>query len=207
LTSPVPGPTQRHALEQVVAASEMNIGAAANYLSDRGISLEMANKYRLGVHLGHHQGYEQYRGRLTIPYLTQAGVVSVRFRSIDGSTPKYLSTQGDQGRLYNVNALFEQSDTLVITEGEFDALIVNECASVPAVGVPGASLWRPVFDRLVRDYPTLLVVGDGDEAGERFAEELAGRIGGTPIVLPDGEDVNSYYVKNDSMALIEVLGV
>jgi DNA primase len=144
---------------------------------------------------------------MTLPYLTRAGVVTIRFRSIDNSTPKYLSMKDDQSRLFNVNALFTPSDTLVITEGEFDAIIVNDYAGVPAVGVPGVALWQPVYKRLVQGYRTIIVVGDGDEAGEKFSTTLADEIGGVSVVLPDGEDCNSYYMKHDSPGLMEILGV
>lgn len=194
-------------MEQVVLGAQAHLPLAQPYLSERGITPEMAVKFRLGVHMEGHINYDQYKGRMVIPYLTRSGVVTIRYRSIDGGSPKYLSMSGDQPRLFNVNALFEDSDLLVITEGEFDALIVNECAGVPAVGVQGVSTWQPVFKRLVERYDTILVVGDGDEAGEKFAHDLAGKIGGAPVVLPDGEDVNSFYVKHDSMALIDLLGV
>ena len=203
----VPSVSLRKDLEQVVAEAQTNLHLAMPYLSERGITEQVAKKFRLGVHEHGLPNYNQYIGRMTIPYLTQAGVATIRYRSLDGTSPKFLSMSGDQARLFNVNALFTDSETLAICEGEFDAIIVNDYAAVPAIGVQGVAAWKPSFNRLVKGYRTILVIGDGDEAGERFADETAGKIGGTPVVLPDGEDCNSFYLKHDSFGLIDLLGV
>lgn len=208
MTSPVPSPSQRAFLEQATAQYQTSLDRAMPYLAARGIGRETAEKFRLGVvDEGCSSEHRPYVGRLCIPYLTRSGVVAVRFRSLGTSGPRYLSTPGDIPRLFNVRALFRPGDTLVITEGEFDAITVDTHLDLPAVGVPGVSLWSPIFDRLVAEYPDRVVVGDGDEAGRNFANDLAKSLDGRPIVLPDGEDVNSFYVKYGAVDLMGVLDV
>jgi DNA primase len=41
------------------------------------------------------------------------------------------------------------------------------------------------------------VFADGDTAGRDFAKDLARKVAGViPITIPDGEDVNSLFIKN-----------
>lgn len=190
----VPDSTQKASLEQATLLYESQRSTATPYLEARGVGEEVAAKYRLGVVTEDcWTGHEKYRGRLAIPYITRGGVVTMRFRRLSDDGPKYLSLAGDMPRLYNVNVLHTPGDMLIITEGEFDAMVCTEYLGIPAIGVPGVSLWQPVFDRMVEDFDEVVVVGDGDQAGATFAETLADRIKARPVVLPDGEDVNSLW--------------
>ena len=47
------------------------------------------------------------------------------------------------------------------------------------------------------DFDRIYVFADGDTAGRDFAKDLARKVAGvTPITIPDGEDVNSLFIKN-----------
>jgi DNA primase len=181
------------------------------YLESRGIGAEARERFQLGrVDGGCSSEHRQYVGRLSIPYITRAGVVTLRFRRCDDletESPKYLSLPGDIPRLYNVNDLFRDDSTLAICEGELDAITIHEFVGIPAVGVPGVSLWSPVFARMVADYPNKIIIGDGDDAGERFAHDLAKELEGRAVVMPPGTDVNGYLVQYGPLELMEVLGV
>lgn len=203
----VPGPSQRASLEQATRRYQNNLTAALPYLEGRGIGQEVAARYRLGV-VGEDSSNEhtKYRGRLAIPYLTRAGVATIRFRRLgDTGDAKYLSVPGDSPRLFNVPQLFRNGEHLVIAEGELDALVVAEYAGIPCVGVQGTNGWQPVFRRMIQDFTYITVVGDGDEAGAKFATELAAELEARPVVLPDHEDCNSLYVKEGIGALMDYL--
>jgi DNA primase len=194
-------------LEQAVAQFQSSITReVAGYLLSRGITKEIAGKYRLGlVPEDTSSDWAEYRGRLAIPYLTRGGVVTVRFRGLDPGGPKYLSIHGDKPRLYSVDALFLPGPDLYIVEGEIDAITVNEHAGVPAVGVQGVSAWQDVFKRMVQDYDNVTVVGDGDQAGSDFARDLAKKLDARALVLPAGDDCNSILVRDGALALREAL--
>jgi DNA primase len=196
-------------LERAVTTFQQELGPAVPYLRDRGMTREIAAKYRLGYVPEDYSGEcELYRGRICIPYLTRGGVVAVRFRQAGGgSGPKYLSTPGDVPRLFNVASLFEPGGVLVVCEGEFDSIIVREFAAVPSVGCPGVSLWSSVFSRMVADYPERVIVGDGDEAGRAFATDLAKELDGRAVVMPAGYDCNSFYLERGADGLRDFLGL
>lgn len=204
----VPDPSQMNALEEATRAYEATIDSAMDYLEGRGLDGQVVRAYRLGVVTREcFPEHRMYVGRLAIPYITRAGVVTLRFRALSNVEPKYLTMPGDASRLFNVNQLFKGGDTLVITEGEFDAISVAEYAGVPAVGVRGVSNWSPVFARMIQDFTRVIVVGDGDPKGASFAEGLAEELEGVPVVLPDGEDCNSVLVADGALGLRDALGI
>lgn len=179
---------------------------AAEYLESRGIPL--GTPYGLGYVAEPLPGHEMYRGCLAIPYMRWSqwrswSVAAIRFRKLDGSNPKYLTMPGDKARLYNTHALTKYSRDMAITEGELDA-VSAELAGVPAVGVPGAQMWKPFFRELFMGYRNVNILADGDEAGLAFAQQVAKTLPNARIIpMPDGEDVNSLVLKQGKDALLE----
>lgn len=181
--------------------------AAQQYLLKRGFTQGAAQAARYGVVRRPLAGHEGFAGRLAIPYLTPNGVVNLRFRCLkdhDCKTegcPKYLGIEGMDTNLYGVSDLRRDSPFICITEGEIDRDTLSLLCGMPAVGVPGVENWKDHFGRCLEDYPRVLVFADGDKAGRKFSSFLAREVRATPIRLPDGEDVNSYYLKHGSEAL------
>ncbi|WP_066904076.1 toprim domain-containing protein [Mycolicibacterium houstonense] len=151
-------------------------------------------------------GHEQYRGRLAIPYLRWAPdigwqVVSIRFRRLDDQKPKYMTVAGDRPRLYNTLALLKRSPVIGLAEGEIDA-ITADIAGIPTVGVPGTQSWQDHFREPFLGYRDVFVFADGDEAGEKFSEFVAGVLPNAKIIpMPPGEDVNSLVTSQGAQAL------
>ena len=170
---------------------------AEDYLAERGITLEQAQKMRLGVVLEPLTGHEAYVNRLAIPYLTRSGVVDLRFRSMDHSEPKYMGISGATTHLYNVGAFFKASSYISICEGEIDTITLDTVCGIPAVGVPGVNNWKKHYTRLLSDFDRVFLFADGDSAGTDFSKHLAKELGNLIVVqMPDGEDVNSMYLKH-----------
>lgn len=188
--------TQREGLEAATAACETHVGAVEEYLAGRGITMDVARMYRLGfVDDPVVKGFDQYRGRLAIPYITRAGVVDIRFRALGESSAKYLSRPGAEPTLYNVEAFFRPGDRVVICEGELDALTMDGLCGLPAVGCPGVNNWKDYWGRLFADYHSVFVLCDGDDAGRTFGAKIAKQLDNAVVIhLPDGHDVNSLYL-------------
>lgn len=142
-------------------------------------------------------GHEVYKGRLVIPYLTRTGVVDIRFRSMDGTEPKYLGLPGANTHLFNVSALFRATDWIAVCEGEIDTITLDSKVGFPTIGVPGANNWKKHYYKLLADFDKIIIFADGDQAGSDFARQLAKELGTVTIIsMPEGEDVNSMFVKN-----------
>jgi DNA primase len=168
-------------------------------------------RFRLGYVSEPLVGHEYLRNRLAIPYLTPAGVVEIKFRRIDDSDgPKYLYQSGSTSeRIFNPQALFDDRDYICVCEGELDAITAEQCG-IPAVGIPGVDNWQPFFAKVFAGYDRVLILGDADDSGqgEGFANDLARLIPNSRVVLmPDGHDVNSFYMAEGSDALRRKAGI
>jgi len=130
-------------------------------------------------------------------------VASIRFRRLDGGKPKYMTVANDSPRLYNTVSLTRYSKDMAICEGEIDT-VTAELSGVPAVGLSGASMWRPFYRELFLGYRTVNILADGDDAGMEFAKSVARSLPNARIIpMPDGEDVNSLVSKQGKSALLE----
>jgi len=192
LISLVPPHSTKNLLERAteVYRSQLPGSPGEFHLSGRGITIETMQKFRLGYVADPLLGDEYYIGRISIPYLTASGVVSVRYRTAAEAKPKYLSSPGDVGRPFNVLAL-GSNNKVYVTEGEMDAITLDQMG-LTAIGIPGATQWQRVYGRILR-FRTVVVLADGDQAGRDFADAISRDIRVKVIHMPDGEDVNSVY--------------
>lgn len=172
--------------------------------------------YRLGVVTDPEVGHEIFLGRLVIPYLTRAGVVQLKFACIDPlhgdhketDCPKYMNLGGRDTRIYNTKAFFDADSYIGMAEGEFDAQVLDNLASIPAVGVPGVQNWKPHYERCFSDFDRVFLFADGDSAGKDFAKHVQTRLEDVVIVqMPDGQDVNSIYLTEGSDGLRKRAGL
>ena len=168
----------------------------------------MALGARLGVVWEPEAGHEQYKGRLSIPYITKTGVVDLRFRSLDPAVePKYMGMTGAETKMYNVTDIERAGDWIGVCEGELDTLTLSALVGIPCVGVPGANSWKKHYTRLLADFERIFVFADGDQPGKEFATGLSKELPVTIISMEDGEDVNSCYVKYGSDYIKKKIGL
>lgn len=151
---------------------------AASWLTARGIDKEAAVGASLGVVpndpiLGH----ERFVGMISIPYKTKyVPVVGWKFRNLTSHGPKYDGPSGQPGRLYGVHTL-RPADTVLVCEGELDAVLAHRVTGLPAVGVPGASAWKKHYSRVLEGYRRVLVLADNDAGKDRnVGRELGKKI-------------------------------
>ena len=195
----------KESLERATAEHQQQVSLAREYLELRGIKKETSDMFRLGVVLGDGPLDEQYKGRLSIPYIAANGsVVALRYRSLDDSQPKYLSRSGAKPHLFGVSCLLGDSRTCVIAEGEIDQMTLTQIG-VTAVGVPGVQAWNKSWRFLFEDFDRVVCLSDGDEAGKDFGKKMAAAVGAVPIELPPGEDTNSFFVKHGAEQLRSII--
>lgn len=184
------------------------------YLAGRGISETQAAKHRLGTIVDPINGHENYRGWLSIPYITALGLcVGFKFRRLDDGKPKYGSPLGQKSHLYNVLDLTLNVGSMVVCEGEIDALILSAVCNIPAVAVPGVTAWKPHYSKLFTGYDTIYVVGDNDvkedgtNPGAEFARRVVSEIlNGQIVQLPPGMDINELYLAEGIEAIHNLVG-
>ena len=200
--------SQKELLALAVQKYQANIYQAEDYLKSRGITIEVARLARLGVVLEPEPGHEAYAGRLTIPYITKTGIADLRFRSLNPAVePKYMGMTGAETKMYNVLDIERAGDWIGVCEGELDTITMSKCIGIPCVGVPGSNSWKKHYTRLLADFERVFVFADGDQPGKEFATGLARELPVTAINMPDGEDVNSTYVKYGADFIREKAGL
>lgn len=208
-------PSLKNTLQEASLLYAAQVGEVEDYLDSRGIPLETAMRYRLGyVRDPYSTSHDLYTGRLSIPYLTRAGVVNMRFRCIEAHNckdlrhGKYMGLPKLATPIYNVEALFSKASALVVSEGEIDALVSTELVGVPAIGLPGANGWKSFYSNCLADFREVVVVGDGDPAGREMVAKLTDEIDQSRgVVLPDGHDINSLYLEAGPFAVLDILGL
>lgn len=189
-------------MEAAATNYETFLPLAESYLSRRGVTPTMAKTHRLGVVGSEEHGHEKDKGRLSIPYIDRLGVYGFKFRCIashdckEAGCPKYTNPAGQELSLYNVLALDSDSETLHITEGELDAVVLSSFIAGPVVAIPGAQLWKKHFPFHLAGFARVLVWADGDDAGSKMAKRIAENCPQAEILsMPPGEDVNSMFLK------------
>jgi DNA primase len=184
---------------------------AEEYLAQRGI-LDGAERFRLGYVAEVAAGHEdRIKHHLSIPYLTQSGVVGFKFRRIDNGDPKYMIPTGQKHHLYNVDAIIHAVNQLLIVEGEIDAISAT-LAGHPAVAVAGVNAWKPYFSRCFDGIGRVVIATDNDakEDGSNPGQELARRLQdaipqAVRVSLPPNSDINSIICTTGAQALTNLV--
>lgn len=189
-----------------------------NYLREvRGLEFETIENHRLGYANGglrqyleskqisqsdmiesglvKQTGSDFFKGHITIPYMVDGNVVSIRGKEIGG---KYLTPAGNKAYPYNIDTV-KNADEVVICEGEFDCMIVEQLG-YGAIGVPGANTWQDSWTDRLKDVKRVYICFDPDDAGRTGAEKLSTKLGGRAkiIELPEeapGNDVSDWIVE------------
>lgn len=211
MTYPVPSRSSKELLGVATNEyqSQLSGSLGESTLGERGLSPQTISHFRLGTVVSPISGDEMFQGRITIPYLTVSGVVSMRFKRIGEHGSKMMVHPGDKARPYNVGALYERRPLLIV-EGEPDVWSAHECG-LPAVGIPGANSWTRMWRRVFRNWD-VIVVADGDEPGREFATTVAKDLSGAAnscrvVSAPDGEDLGSIYLADGPFGVQGWLGI
>ena len=200
----------RHLMAQLTATIDRYAGNLTeewvSYLTARAIPEDVARGARLGSVVDPAPGHERFVGCLSIPYMTRAGCVGVKFRRPEGQTPKYDGPAGQKTHLFNVEALHDPGPVIAVCEGELDTIVASRV--LPAVGVSGVNNWKPFYARCFEGFESILVLADNDkrddgsnpglELGKRIVSELPQSV---IVSLPNGMDVTDLVVARGVDAL------
>lgn len=195
--------SEKAALRRVTSEWSVHLTEAVEYLAARGIEETDALTSALGVVRGDiPPAYRRYEGMLSIPYLDRHGdPLTVRFRRLgDGSGPKYMGLPDDPTRMYGIANIFKAEDTIGVTEGEFDSLLLTKLG-LPAVAIPGATNWKRHHRRMLAGFSKVYVFGDPDEAGMEFNRAVTKAMPRARVVPLRNGDVTDEYKTGGSDAI------
>jgi len=86
---------------------------------------------------------------------------------------------------------------VVVVEGESDAHTLWH-HDIPALGIPGASNWKPAYAEHLKDIDKVFIIEEPDEAGAKFIETVGASLGERLFVvrLPDAKDPSLLHMRD-----------
>lgn len=208
--------TVKASLQEATEKYHAAVGQVAGFLEmERGISRATVDKFRLGLVADPSTEDEKVKGWLAIPSIGPDGDVrSIRFRCLEDHDHqelghgKYMGRAGVTTGLFNVRAVTEAGDEIHVTEGEIDAISLEQCG-LSAIGVTGANGWKPHYNRLLAGFSRVYVWQDNDEAGKRFVKEVVDGLANASVVrigVSGCKDINDVLTQHGSRKVIEQIG-
>lgn len=150
--------------------------SAKDFLTARGISEAAIKAYRIG----------ENGDEIAFPYFHGDQVVGVKYRHVTDKA-KQRWEKGSSAVLFGWQAIPDRSRTVVITEGEVDALTMWDYG-YPALSVPagaGSTSWIEYeYDNLDR-FETIYLFLDSDEAGRKKISDFVERLGRSRVRVVD----------------------
>jgi DNA primase len=161
------------------------------YLAGRDITKETAEPFGVGFF----GGKGSMSGRVVIPIHNQAGeLVAYAGRAIGKAEPRYKLPAGfhKSMELYNLHrAIATGQRGLIVVEGFFDCMKVHQAGYPFVVALMGCSMSEEQERLLVANAEMVLLMLDGDEAGQKGTDEIMLRLGRKvwvkSVCVPDGK--------------------
>lgn len=182
--------------------------AVRDYLLSRGLSETVVKKYRVGAaQLKFDEGDGAWRAHdcVTFPWIepTMPTAVRAKARSIARKSAMRLEPRGGRWGLFGMHTVPESATSVVLTEGEFDAMAVHQATGMPAVSLPnGASSLPPDVLPMLERFKKIYLWLDDDVAGQEGARQFANKLGIQRCVLVSTRDGSSAGPKDANEALL-----
>ena len=165
---------------------------ALEWLKSRGLTDKTIADFRIAEQLRDGKTY------CVFPYLRDGVLINYKLRNVV-EKKDMQQAGGAEPCLFGWHLIDPKARTIAITEGEIDAMTLHQCG-IPALSVnagAGNHQWiENDWDRLER-FSDILVFFDGDESGNKGAQEIITRLGNDRcrrVVLPV-KDANEYLQK------------
>ncbi|EAR84473.1 toprim domain protein (macronuclear) [Tetrahymena thermophila SB210] len=137
-------------------------------------------------------------------------LIKCKIRGIGSENKKYMRVKpsGSKSGIFGLNTVPQNAKELVITEGEYDAMAVNQATGLPAVSLPNGASNLPLeviecLEKIEKIYLWL----DNDEVGRNNRQKLAEKLGvhRTYIVNTLGEKDANDILRQDPSRIIKYI--
>jgi DNA primase len=210
-----------------IAAFELGMAPEGwSYLIDRAVAGGFNSKQleAVGLCARSERGsyYDRFRNRIMFPIRdSQKRVIAFGGRVLPGETDaaKYINSPETvlftkNQHLYGLDRArdtIRQSRQAIVMEGYTDVIIAHQCGLTSAVAVLGTALGTNHLKLLRHLCDSVVLVLDGDEAGQRRSDEvlelfLTAQMDVRVLTLPDRLDPADYLLQNDAQRFLELTG-
>ncbi|HHU33781.1 MAG TPA: DNA primase [Bacteroidetes bacterium] len=190
----------------------INAGYDKMYLIKTGLSIENENNML----------FDRFRGRVIFPIHSLSGQIlgfGGRVLKKDAKTAKYLNSPESEiyhksrilYGIYHARRAIGQFEKCYLVEGYTDVMSLHEAGVENVVASSGTSLTREQVRLIKRFTPNITILYDGDEAGIKASMRgidivLEEGLNIKIVLLPEGEDPDSYSKKISNEDFIAFLG-
>lgn len=177
----------------------LNNKSALEYVTEkRGLSIETVKAFKIGLHIDNKGGHW-----LDIPHYEKGKLINIKSRSLPPTEKTFKRVKDCRSVLFNSDCL-ENNSTVYLCEGEIDALTLLDKGENKVVATTtGAGSFDLAWIDQLKGIQTIIIVYDPDEPGQKGAREVARRLGYDRcfnVVLPDGLDINEYFMAGNAIA-------
>lgn len=175
-----PDPLWQEGMGKLVEGTNGDVGPARDELLSRGIGSDLWAKYDLGwnrewtkVGISQLKVDAWFAAGLVLPTYYTGSLWAVNIRTNTGK-PKYMRVAGGSVRCPFGMGQLEYPGTLMIIEGELDALTAKAAVGPNAdvLGLRGIGDSLKGWDHVLASYDRVILCLNGDEPGQVAAEEL-----------------------------------
>jgi hypothetical protein len=176
----------------------IDVGNAGGGLTVNELALTKALPVDLLRDFGVRDGKSRGQPCVEIPYSDLAGeVIAVHKRLRLTGEPRFIWRKGDHVSLYGLGALAEarESDYVIIVEGETDVWACRH-AGVPAVGVPGATVFKSEWADLFIGIAHVFIWREPGQGGDAFARRIGTALTTAKVIVPpDVKDPSELWLR------------
>ena len=199
-----------------VSIQKVKVKQELSYLNRRKISEDTIKKYGVFDSEKFFPSAQKKMQCIGFPYHNEGEVYAVKYRSTED---KSFVQEGVGGAttFFGIEYINPDNKTMIICEGEMDALTLDTCGLENVVSVPNGALNKlkqglidPSEDRkfqyvwnsidILNDMEKIVIATDSDDQGRALREELARRVGKAKVWMVDwGEgckDANDTLMKH-----------
>nr|MBA4168748.1 DNA primase [Chitinophagaceae bacterium] len=182
-------PEERHAFTKAALKANYN----ATYLVKTGMSI-LSNRYVEGNEITANDLFDRYAGRVMFPIQDDGGRIVAfggRTLSNDKKTAKYINSP--ETDIYNKSRILyglwlgkkaiQQNDCCYLVEGYMDVIAMHQAGIENVVASSGTSLTVDQIKSIHRFTNNIVVLYDGDEAGQKASNRAI------PLILEEGMNV------------------
>lgn len=191
--------------------------ALYNHLKSKGFGELMLEAAGLVVRGTQGNFHDRFRDRIMFPIVdAQGNTIAFGGRIIDQGEPKYLNSPETEvfkkgSTLFGLyQARQGMRERAIVVEGNFDCIVMHQYGFSGTVATLGTALTSSHVRVISKYTDKLALIFDGDDAGQRALERsaeifAAHELQPLAVVLPKGEDPDSFCRKSGSEALTKLI--
>ena len=185
---------------------------ALTELKKRGFTEETIRNFKIGV-TTNHNNKKSFSPLWQIPYYAAgmfgSQITCVKYRTVPPADKKMWREANMDSPLYNGQAVDYSAESIVLCEGEFDAMSLWQSGHRNVVSTStGAKGFKPEWIQSLTDFKQIIICYDGDSAGQSATRDLVRRLGEDRcyiVPMPSGQDANDILIKHGNEFLYEMV--